>query len=231
MKPIIGITARYMKGDDGRKKYFVNRYYCDKLSRLGAIPFMLVPQDEQDLDVLLQQVDGVLIPGGEDADPKYFNEEVHPTCTVVDPMIDEMDLHVINACLKNNVPLLGICRGHQMINIALGGSLYQDIPSQYPNAISHSQEFAEIHPPHHLIYTTEGSLIQQLVGKEYPVNSFHHQSLKDIGKGLTVTATSSDGIVEAIEGDNILAFQFHPEMMHNEQSDALFTHWINSCRL
>ena len=84
MKPIIGITARYAKGDDGRKKFTVNRYYCDKLSRLGAIPFVIVPQENENLDELLAHVDGILIPGGEDADPKYFNEELHPSCTIVD---------------------------------------------------------------------------------------------------------------------------------------------------
>ena len=226
--PMIGITCR-MLIEDGTPKYFINQSYIDYFSQFNLLPIPLVPQNEQTLYELLDMVAGVCITGGEDVSPTYYHEEPHPTCGCADFSIDTLDMQIIHYCHKKQIPLFGICRGLQVINVAFGGSLYQDIPTQLPNALGHARKHPNDTVPMHTLITKQNSIIQSLVGTNYQVNSYHHQSIKQLGEGLTITAQTADGVVECIEGHNILAVQWHPERMQDTESTAILQYWLQQC--
>lgn len=222
----IGITCRHLT-EDGYEKYFVNRSYIERLNQFQVQIIPLFPQDASAMESLIQIVDGILLPGGDDIDSKYFQQELHPSCHIVDPIIDQSDFQWIQFAQKYQKPMLGICRGLQIINVALGGTLYQDLPTQHPSTISHRQTLPN-HQTQHCITTKDNSLIQQLFGNEYAVNSFHHQAIDQLAPSLQATAYSTDGIIEAIEGPNILAVQWHPELLQDKKSEEFFLTWIRS---
>ena len=158
---------------------------------------------------LLKQVDGVIFSGGPDLDPSYYGETVWNETVKVDTLRDESDLMLMRAALDAKKPIMAICRGEQLMNVVLGGSLYQDIPTQVDTLVKHGGG------AWHRIGVEKGSVLYDLFGQDsLTVNSFHHQAVKKVAPGIRVTAYADNGIVEAYEyGDRLIAFQFHPEGM------------------
>jgi putative glutamine amidotransferase len=212
MYPAIAIT---MALDE--KKYYVNKDYVQSVVQAGGIPF-IIPNVNDPLMIqkMVQSCDGLLLTGGEDVDPNYYGEEPLPQIGVIVPERDELELFVVKLFLQQNKPIFAICRGCQLLNVAFGGDLYQDIPSQTTSVINHEQKAPRGYP-YHSIHVYEKSLLYKILQEEkIRVNSYHHQSVKTIREPLRVCAIADDGIVEAIESsvhDFVLGVQWHPEGM------------------
>lgn len=223
-KPIIGISCGY----DGSTN--VGNTYIDAVINGGGIPVLLPVTDvEYVIAEAVARVDGVLFTGGEDFDPQLYGEEELPECGGINGYRDTCDLLIAKYAMKYKKPILGICRGLQLMNVATGGTLYQDLPSQ--KGVHHRQKVSSTIPTHQ-INVVKGSLLYELMGSEVlQVNTFHHQAVKDLGKGLRIIAKSPDGVVEGFQsvGRNpkILCVQFHPECLsvENDSWYALFK-WL-----
>ncbi len=193
--------------------------YTDPLVSLGAIP-ILIPLNLgwEGIKGLLPRLDGIYIPGGGDIHPQaYGGNEKHPKLWDTSVKRDTVEHWVIHEALERDMPLLGICRGHQMLNVAMGGSLWEDIDAEMPDAIEHTF-FGEGHQwdkrPHTVNIEPDSNLAELLGTTEIEVNSLHHQGVCKVGDGLTVTATSDDGLPEAFEIPTqrfVLSVQWHPE--------------------
>ncbi|MGV3517571.1 gamma-glutamyl-gamma-aminobutyrate hydrolase family protein [Luteitalea sp.] len=173
-----------------------------------------VPPDG-DVGVALQGIDGVVLAGGYDVDPALYGETMHPACTLADASRDAFEIDLARRCLRDGLPLLAICRGMQVLNVAAGGSLIQDLPSQVPVAIPHAVDDTLTTLAHGLD-VVDGTLLSRALGAGMPtqVNSRHHQAAKVIGQGLVVSAHATDGIVEALEAPDspfCVGVQWHPE--------------------
>jgi putative glutamine amidotransferase len=182
----------------------------------------------------LDGVDGLLLTGGDDVDPALYGETAHPTCDVSEPGRDAFELDLIRRALGADLPVLAICRGLQVLNVALGGTLIQDIPSEPGPLLQHDAEG----PPTTLAHTvavTPGSCLAALVGPDdtRAVNSRHHQSIRALGRGLAVTGVSPDGVIEAVEVPAVrfcVGVQWHPENFHaTGEFDRLFAGFVDAC--
>lgn len=235
-RPLIGITvgpqtarpAESRGGDYLR----LRRTYTDAVVAAGGVPVLVPPmEDPSALRELLGLLDGLVFPGGLDVDPARYGAPRDPT-TEVDPVVDALELEVAAWTVARDQPVLGICRGQQLLNVALGGSLIQDLPKA---PVLHRQA-AERHELSHLIRVAEGSrLVEILGGTTVEVNSFHHQAVDRLGRGLRPVAWAPDGVVEGLESDEhawLLTVQFHPEDLvgHHEPSRRLFRAFVEACR-
>jgi putative glutamine amidotransferase len=238
-RPVIGITCIGIEADGARPaRLGQNRAYTDSLIRAGAAPALL-PQtnDLEVLRALYQKLDGLLLPGGEDIDPKHYGEAVHENCGKITAERDETELALARWATKEGKPLMAICRGIQVINVALGGSLYQDIETQVPDTLQHawSPGFPRDRRSHP-VTVTAGSRLAAIVGAaSLQVNSMHHQAIKHMAPGLGATAHAPDGLVEAVEVIDhpfALAVQWHPEELAatDAASQHLFNALILACR-
>lgn len=210
----IGITTYYEKKDEN----FTTLIPYDYLSAVieqNAVPVMIpVVKDLREIDRYIDLVDGILLSGGEDIDPALYGEENTGLSREVCRIRDSNEMYIITEALKKGMPLLGICRGMQILNVALGGTLYQDIGSQIQTGIKHQHVMNEGNELHHDVNIVKDSALGRLYGRErIPVNSRHHQGIKRLAEGLIVNATSDDGIIEGFEDHcrNIMAVQWHPE--------------------
>lgn len=239
-KPRIGIAANILIMETGMfpgiYRAYVNNDYVESLQKAGAIPVMLpVISNLDDVADQLEGLDGVLLSGGYDVDPALYGESILPQCGYVMREVDDFYLAVVKAAVEKKLPLFGICKGVQIINIAFGGTLYQDQPSQIGSCLKHTQA-APRYQGTHEIALEKGSFLAGALGETMRVNSFHHQSVKDVAKGFKVTAKAPDGIVEGIEreeGSFVCAVQFHPEMMakfDNPDMIRLFKAFADKCR-
>lgn len=194
----------------------IGRKYSEAVIKAGGIPFLLpITEDTAALTGMLEKIDALILTGGEDLNPSIYGEEPHPALGTVDTLRDGYDLYLVRKAASMGLPILGICRGEQLINIAFGGTLYQDIPSQKPSDTDHYQSFTNLRPIH-AIHPAEGTWLAGIAGTDpYMVNSTHHQAVKDIAPGFKAAAWSpADSIVEALEctdGRPIWGVQFHPE--------------------
>lgn len=204
---LIGVTSRVLYEDNVRKQ-FVNERYLKALIARGFNTIMLT-LDNPNIEEILELCDGFLITGGSDIEPHHFNEENKGESLNCDPHLDTLDKNVVEYAKKTKKPLLGICRGHQAINIFLGGSLYQDIGNSHTNT-------------RHFVKSVKNSVLDFPL--ELETNSYHHQALKDVAEGLEVIARSNDdNIIEAIVHKElpIIGLQWHPEMMQDNQNSIL----------
>jgi putative glutamine amidotransferase len=232
-KPIIGIGADVQVTPGERDRAFVYMTYAEAVRRAGAIPVLVPPQPENSAE-LMATLDGFLLAGGEDCDPAAYGEERHPTVTdPMDPRRQENDLSLAEAARSHNVPMLGICLGLQVMNVAAGGTLIQDIDSQHDTEIQHAS-IPEDRARHDVIIEQGTQLASVLPAGEYNVNSSHHQAIRKVGEGLRVTAHAPDGIVEGLEDPRhpfYLGVQWHPEDMTGETSASeLFAAFIEAAR-
>lgn len=225
-RKIIGITCN-REEDKGR--IFLEEVYLGKVAKAGGIPLLIPHLEEKFWPYLMARFDGFILSGGGDVNPLFLNEEPLFGEGEIFPPRDLMELYLAKQLLARNIPLLGICRGMQIINIAAGGTIFQDISMQCPDNIRHMQ-IAPRRFPSHRVEVAEGTLLHRIVKRSIlEVNSFHHQAVRDVPSGLAVAARSADGIVEAIEGTEstfILGVQWHPESMEDYASQALFASFI-----
>ena len=223
--PVIGISSY---SENGRCQ--VNMTYVNSVRMAGGVPLVIpVTGDDAQIEVILSAIDGLVMTGGEDFDPlKWFGEEPVRGLGEVVPARDEFDVKLVRAAVAKGIPVLGICRGEQLLAVAFGGSLWQDIPSQVPSSyVKHRQSPTTGTVGTHSIAIEKGSLLAKILGKEKAVvNTFHHQAIKDVPQGFKVVARAADGIIEAVErtgklsnypdgGAMILGVQFHPEVITN----------------
>ncbi len=209
-KPVIGISG-YVDGSTA----CVGMTYVKSVREAGGVPFVIpVTTDMAQIDDILDNIDGLVMSGGEDFDPQLYGEQPVRQLGDVVPDRDKFDISLIKRAVERGIPLLGICRGEQGLNIALGGTLYQDIPSQVPTNLKHSQKAPRGYGSH-AIRIEKNSLVYKLLGTDsISVNSYHHQAVKDLAPGLRVSAVAPDGVIESVEkpGDTrVIGTQFHPE--------------------
>lgn len=226
--PLIGISCSHSAGYSSTRMT-----YTESVIRAGGTP-MLIPitTDSTVLADIIDRLDGIILIGGDDIHPSYYNELPIEQLGEVDSLRDVYDITLIRLAARRRIPMLGICRGEQLINVAFGGSLYQDIPSQYPDTtIKHNQK-APNSVPTHRVNLLPGSVMAQITGlTELYTNSHHHQAVKHVAPGFRITAWTADSIPEAIEcttGLPIWGVQFHPETLTvaGDSIAARFFHFL-----
>ena len=228
-KPLIGITGRRRKGEMLRGSLKVMNHlpfdvywvdYAQGIIAAGGVPvFLPLSLDPAEI---IPRLDGLLMSGGADIDPKRYGAEPEPELQSIEPARDEFELKILDLVYECELPVAGICRGLQILNVHAGGSLYQDVP---PHSVRDKAPSTRVHD----ITTEKGSILEKLYGEKLEVNSLHHQSIKTLGKHFSASATSNDGIVEGIEHSQlpIVAVQWHPEMLDTRDSDPIFK-WLVS---
>jgi putative glutamine amidotransferase len=243
-RPVIGITTQTLQAIDGipaglPESWVMNQRYFVAATGAGAVPWMvpLLDDDEPTLREIYERLDGLLIPGGVDMDPGTFGEPRHPRLGAVDPARDQVELTLVRWALADRKPILGLCRGAQVINVALGGTLYQDIEAQVPAAIKHdyfpTAGFSRDHLAHEVTLTRGSRLEVLLDAPRILVNSMHHQGIKALAPALVPAATAPDGIIEAVELEAeqfCVGVQWHPEVfeMTNPHTRQLFTAFMRA---
>ena len=223
-RPLIGVTTQSLQAIDGipeglPQSVVMNQRYYHAVASAGAAPVLIPLLDDLDtLRSIYERVGGVLIPGGVDIDPSMFGESPHERLGRVDPARDRVEIQLVKWAVADGKPVLGLCRGLQVINVALGGTLYQDLDAEFPNAIKHDYYptfgFARNHLAHDVTLERGSRLRHALVSDRIAVNSMHHQGIKALAPVLTPTATAPDGLIEAAESPNgsfLVGVQWHPE--------------------
>jgi putative glutamine amidotransferase len=215
MKKIVGITCGRKFKDGVPHRNYVNSAYCLAVAAAGALSVLLPVGDAADATAYLDRIDGLLLPGGIDVEPIHYGHERHAELGETDDGHDRFEIAVAREAYRRRLPILAICRGIQLLNVALGGTLIQDLPSEAPSNIDHRQTAARPEATHEILVDCE-SRLYSLTGERMAVNSFHHQSVGAVAPGLRVVGRSADGVVEALESDahpHLLAVQCHPEEM------------------
>lgn len=231
-RPRIGITMRLELDTD---RFYLSRHYSEAIEAAGGAPvhISLIP-DAAYISSVIESMDGILLPGSDsDVDPIRYGHEPHQALGNVHHIKDETDLLVLGEIEKRRLPVLGICFGMQVLNVARGGTLIQDITAQLEGAIKHQQGSPRERPSHR-VKLAEGSLLATLAEADAAlVNSHHHQAIATLGNNLVATAWTADGVVEALEDPRsdrfVSAVQWHPEMGWKEDklSQALFEHFVS----
>lgn len=235
-RPLIGVPTGREKSQRffGLPLYIMNQTYVRTLEMLGALP-VLIPLQMSDATLrgIFERLDGLLLPGGEDVDPSFYGAERHPQLGPTDRERDRTELLLTEWALEIGMPILGVCRGAQVINVACGGTLYQDLTSERPDLMKH-----DYFPPNferfrvsHRIEIEQGSLLARALGEVHEVNSMHHQGIDRLGAGLRPVAVAEDGLVEAVEMPGlpyVLGVQWHPEELAktDQHSGQLFYDFV-----
>jgi len=225
MKPIIGIAiSNRVKS---KKIYSViNNDYIKAVQKAGGIP-ILIPfsNNMENIKEYTDKIQGIIFTGGEDISPLVYNEDPLKEVECIIEERDRFELELFKEVYEKQIPILAICRGLQLINIALGGNLYQDINYQIPNSYGHAPKNTSRHNLYHSVKIKKDSKLFDIFKTEdLKVNSFHHQSIKKLGNDLKITALSNDGIIEAIESTNekfLVAVQWHPENLVEHHTEFL----------
>jgi putative glutamine amidotransferase len=214
-RPRIGITMRIEHTTD---RFYLSRHYSEAVEAAGGAPvhISLIPRADY-IESVVAGLDGILLPGSDsDVDPLRYGQQPHPALGSVQTIKDETDLLVIDAAERRRIPLLAICFGMQIVNVARGGTLIQDISSQVPEAIKHEQGVPRDRPSHRITLLDDSKLSDIAGSADAIVNSHHHQAVERVGANLVATAWSTDGIIEALEDPRpnrfVVAVQWHPEL-------------------
>jgi putative glutamine amidotransferase len=234
MKPLIGITTNQSRNTNGQPTIMLMQSYVNAVIQAGGVP-VLIPSliTEDGWDAVYSRLDGILFSGGGDIGMEYSPGEPHPRIDDVDLARDSIELKMVQAAASGGKPFLGICRGCQVVNVALGGTLYTHIPDQLPNALDHSYPGNMRTVLVHEIKIDEGTQIAEIFGEPIiRVNSLHHQGLKDIAPPLRVSGHAPDGLVEAIELPDHpfgLGVQWHPEWLTDQEGTRdLFRKFVSA---
>ncbi|MCJ7660580.1 MAG: gamma-glutamyl-gamma-aminobutyrate hydrolase family protein [Anaerolineales bacterium] len=230
-KPLIGITTSRTTSEFGYPQFALPETYVQALVQTGANP-VLIPSDlpEDVLRGLVLRLDGILFSGGGDIEPHHYNAEIHPSLSYLDSERDRGEFFLLEKILQRGMPFLAICRGIQVLNVSLGGTLFIDIPSQIPGALKHSYSPAEIPIDFlaHEVQVEPGSRLAEIVGAStVDVNSTHHQAIKELAPGLKPVAYSPDELIEAVELSDYgfgLGVQWHPERLVSHTPMAALFH-------
>lgn len=231
-KPIIGVTPLW---DVQKSSVWMLPEYLDGIQAAGGVPVVLpLEAGGEDVEVLADAFDGFLFTGGPDVSPALYGEEDVSGLSATCPERDAMETSLLHAVIRTGKPILGICRGLQFLNAALGGTLWQDLPTQHPSEVIHRQPKPFNTPVHPV--SLNGS-IRALLGKDrLMVNSHHHQAVKELAPGLTPMAVAPDGIIEAVESTAsegfLWAVQWHPELLFRKDAGslALFRHFVDCAK-
>jgi len=233
MMPLIGITMSF---DYDNKAAKLGEKYISAVEKAGGVPLPVPPlQNCHLLNVIVQELDGLILTGGPDIDPSYFNQLPHPQLGRVCPKRDFSEIYLTVEFVRQSKPILGICRGLQVMNVAMGGTLFQDISSSIVNPLKHMQEAPGWHKSHEIEIVDVDSLIYKIIGRQRArVNSFHHQSVDKAASDLKVTAIAADGVIEAMEakaGGFCIGVQWHPEYLLDDPVHMrLFEYMIDAAK-
>lgn len=225
-KPIIALIPQMFPGTDN---ILTRPGYMTETLAAGGLPLLLPPlEEEADIRRVIHETDGLLVPGGQDVDPVLYGEERIPACGEPQPWRDRMEQTAIRAALEEGKPIFAICRGFQILNVTLGGDMYQDIPG-------HSMEQPTNRAWHSVRVEKDSPLYRLLGQEEIGVNSCHHQAVRRIGAGLKVMASAPDGIAEAFwmpEHPFVWGVQWHPELFYGADPNhrRLFEAFVDACR-
>lgn len=232
-KPVIAIVPLY---DQERDSLWMLPGYMEGIIEAGGIPVMLsLVNDEESLKVTANHFDGFIFAGGDDLDPRLYHQEKEDYCGKLCVERDSMEPGLLKYVLEANKPVLGICRGIQLLNVCLGGTLYQDLDQQYHPTCVHRQPAPYDQPSHQVKIIDETPLKRILQQDTLMVNSCHHQAIKELSSSLKVMAYSDDGLVEAVYMPNkryVIGYQWHPEMIYKKSKDhqKLFFDFVENCK-
>lgn len=232
--PFIGITPWF---DYEKQITYIKKGYCEGVMKAGGVPVLLpLTINEEILCEVAKQCDGFLISGGPDIDAQLYGEQNMMYNGEISPFRDALEIFIAKKALEDGKPILGICRGIQILNIACGGTLYQDIGSQIKDAmlIKHSQEAPKWYPTHEIVIERDSKVWSWFEAERAGVNSFHHQAVKDVAPGFAVTSRAPDGIIESIEHTQhrfAVGVQWHPELMWQDSPKFLtmFKDFVKEC--
>ncbi|OTN77339.1 hypothetical protein A5886_002439 [Enterococcus sp. 8G7_MSG3316] len=236
MKPIIGIAAneRSMIEESEHWLTYTPKNFVTHIQEAGGIPLLIPMGVIEDAKAYISRIDKLLLAGGHDVSPQHYGETLHPLIQGTHPERDAFELALIKEAVAQKKPIFGVCRGMQLINVAFGGSLYQDLSLMENPHLKHVQLPTPFRFATHDVTLNADSQLGKLLGTTYPVNSFHHQAVKEIAKDFQVIATAPDGVVEAIEshafGAPILGIQWHPELAAQTRpsEQAIFTFFVQT---
>jgi putative glutamine amidotransferase len=220
-RPLIGISGN-IRVLDGTDRAGVNAAYVHSIAKAGGVPILLTPPiAPAGADRAVEFLDGLVLTGGHDLDPHWYDSPPSPALGPLDRQRDEFELALFHAARTRGLPILGICRGLQLVNVAMGGTLIQDLPSEQPGEVHHDPAGPR-DARTHAIRLSAGSRLHQALGTGFlETNSFHHQAIRELAPGLAVTARADDGLIEAVEsrdeGGWLLAVQWHPEEFHRDR--------------
>ena len=234
IKPLVGVSGSI---DAEERKQYIPRVYLRSLLKAGVIPVLLsVDMDTKQIKSCLSRLDGVMLSGGSDLDPALFGEEPLPETSRISTIRDQLEIRLVREAYSLSMPVFAICRGIQTLNVALGGSLYQDLPTQYASpdgkqVILHNQQASAKETSHRVAFPM-GSPLHAIFAKDsIKVNSLHHQAIKAVAAPLTVCAYAEDGVIEAVYDANkpfVWGVQWHPERL--AAGTPLFTAFSRACQ-
>lgn len=240
-KPNIGITSSYDGGKrkdsirKNRETYYLNRSYVLAIEKAGGVPIIIPPiEDATQIDRILNTINGLLLTGGYDIKPEVYGvKKIHPKTDTLEWLRQNYELALTKRALKSDIPIMAICLGNQMLNVAAGGTLIQDIPSQVKTTILHSQKENRNVLTHGVAINNPSKLYQILKKTRVQSNSFHHQAIDNVAPGFKVSARANDGVIEAIEsidGKFRLGIQWHPEELIKYRLHLqLFKYFVQYC--
>jgi putative glutamine amidotransferase len=217
MRPLVAVTTSldHARGGDGQPSVFLYTSYIDALENLGMTAILLTPaHTKASIEAILEKCSGLLLSGGADVDPARYGEEPSPALGTVQPERDSMEFTALDRALQLDMPVFAICRGMQVLNVHLGGTLYQDLATEYDGQQSHEQSSGWSSKSHDISVVSETQLHEIVGAATFCSNSFHHQAVKAVAPGLRVTARTADGLVEGVESEShawVVGVQWHPE--------------------
>ena len=233
MGKTIGLIPLY---DDDKESIWMLPGYMDVIEECGGVPIILpLTTDTNILEKSYDMCDGILMTGGHDVSPNLYNEEIIDECGSINETRDFMESYLFTKAVEDDKPVLGICRGIQLMNVLLGGTLYQDLPSQKKEDINHHMD-APYDRIAHDVFVLPDTLLAKIIGEgEYGVNSYHHQAIKQLASGAEAMAVSDDGIIEAISVKNrkfMVGVQWHPEFSYktDKKSKQLVRAFVDECK-
>jgi putative glutamine amidotransferase len=235
VKPLIGITLDHEEpgGYAQSPWYALRQNYSDAVAKHGGIPFML-PYHPDLAEHYLGMIQGLVITGGNfDIDPSIFGDSSKHATVTTKPARTQFESAMLQGALERNLPILGICGGEQLLNVALGGTLIQHIPDSIPGCLEHEQKTPK-HLPSHSVTVEAGTLLHRITGKsEFMVNSTHHQAVRAPGKGAVINCRAPDTVIEGIEAPDYtfcLGVQWHPEYLATAEDNAIFAAFLEACK-
>ena len=235
-RPLIGLSTS-VTSDTAPERAYLNAAYVHAVQLAGGVPVLLPPQlDSEARAALADRLDGLVLSGGGDLDPVRYGQPPHPRTADVSPARDTLEIALVHRALERDTPLLAICRGIQVLNVALGGTLYQDLPDEPGGPIVHAQTEPRLRPTHTVKVMPEATQLGAIAAaSELAVNSFHHQGIHRLGDGLREVAWAADGLIEAVEmaGDrSVIGEQWHPEDLvgHDAAARKLFAALVDAAR-
>lgn len=233
MSKVIGLIPLY---DDDKDSIWMVPGYMNVIEECGGVPIILpLTTDINILEKSYSMCDGILLTGGHDVNPNLYNEEIIKECGTTNDTRDFMEKYLFEKAVEDDKPVLGICRGIQLMNVLLGGTLYQDLPTQKKEEVDHHMS-APYDRIAHEVFVLPDTLLANIIGEgEYGVNSYHHQAIKQLASGADAMAVSEDGIIEAIRVKNrrfMVGVQWHPEFSYktDEKCKQLVQAFVDECR-